>query len=126
MATAKKAVLIPFDESKPVEVIDLAPGIDAIYDHVAPDTRCFTGLNGSDFYLMGDDEALLRDDAMDRINARAMELYGRDNGAGIRDFRSPLCGDFLVVGPADHEGETTDVPQRVIDFTYTWTTKPRG
>ena len=31
-----KAVLIPFDEAKPVEAIDLAPGLDAIYERVAP------------------------------------------------------------------------------------------
>lgn len=126
MATAKKAVLIPFDESKPVEVIDLAPGLDAIYEHVAPDSRCFTGLGGSDFYLMGDDEGLFHEDAGNRINARVMQLYAEDNGVGIRQFHSPLVGDWLVVGPADEEGETTDVPQRVIDFTYSWTTVPRG
>jgi hypothetical protein len=121
MATAKKAVLIPFDESKPVEVIDLAAGLDAIYDRVAPDSRCFTGLGGSDFYLMGDDEGLFHQDAANRVNARVMQLYAEDNGGGISDFRSPLVGDWLVVGPADEEGETTDVPQRVIDFEYSWT-----
>lgn len=126
MAAAKKAVLIPFDEDKPVEVIDLAPGLDAIYERVAPDSRCFTGMSGSDFYLMGDDEGLFHEDVQNRVNARVMQLFGEDSGVGIEGFHSPLVGDWLVVGPADDEGENTDVPQRVIDFTYSWTTKPRG
>lgn len=126
MATTK-AVLIPFDESKPVEVVDLRPNdLDQLYDLVAPDTRLITGMGMSDAYMFGDDEGLLRDDAGERINARVMELFAADNGMGIRDFHSPLVGDWIVTGPADDEGDNTDVPQRVIDFTYSWTTTPRG
>jgi hypothetical protein len=126
--TTTKAVLIPFDESKPVEVIDLNSDSnnDQLYDLVAPDSRCFTGMRGSDFYLMGDDEGLFHEDVENRVNARVMELFAKDNGMGIRDYHSPLVGDWLVVGPADEEGDSTDVPQRVIDFTYTWTAQRRG
>lgn len=124
-----KAVLIPFDEDKPVEVIDLAPGLDAIYERVAPDSRMFEVVRGNTFDLFGDEEGgpLMRNDAGDRINARAMQIYASDMLMGPRDYSSPLCGDFLAVGQPDDEGEQTDVPQHVIDFTgYTWTTKPRG
>jgi hypothetical protein len=120
MATTK-AVLIPFDESKPVEVVDLRPNdLDQLYDLVAPDTRLITGMGMSDAYMFGDDEGLLRSDAGDRINARVMELFAADARMGLHDYRSPLVGDWIVTGPADDEGDNTDVPQRVIDFTYSW------
>jgi hypothetical protein len=120
--TTTKAVLIPFDESKPVEVIDLRPNdLDQLYDLVAPDTRLITGMGMSDAYMFGDDEGLLRNDAGERINARVMELFAKDAKMGIRDYHSPLVGDWLVTGPADGEGDNTDVPQRIIDFTYSWT-----
>lgn len=126
-----KAVLIPFDEDKPVEVIDFDnSSYENYYPLVAPDSRCFTVLGASGYDMFGDDEGLLRADAGDRINARAMELYAAGAGVGvtIQDFHSPLVGDWLVVGseegPMDQE-KVTDVPQEVIDFTYSWTTKPR-
>lgn len=124
-----KAVLIPFDEDKPVEVIDFDNShYTNIYPLVAPDSQTFTVLAMGDCDAYGDDEGLLRSDAGDRINARMMELYGDATQSKIADFRSPLCGDWLVVGPEagplDRE-KATDVPQRVIDFTYSWTTKPR-
>lgn len=129
MATAKKAVLIPFDEDKPVEVIDLAPGLDAIYGYVAPESRMFEVTRGNTFDLFGDEEGgpLMRSDAHERINARAMQIYASDMLMGIRDYAVPLCGDFLAVGKPDDEGERADVPQHVIDYdNYSWTTKPRG
>lgn len=128
MATTK-AVLIPFDESKPVEVIDLAPGLNAIYERVAPESRVFEVVRGNTFDLFGDEEGgpLMRSDAPDRINARAMQIYASDMLMGIRDYSQPLCGDFLAVGQPDDEGERTDVPQHVIEYdNYTWSTKPRG
>lgn len=128
MATAIKAVLIPFDEDKPVEVVTLAPGLDAIYAYVAPESRMFEVVRGDTFDLLGDEEGgpLMRSDAHERINARAMQVFADDHGMGVKDFNSPLCGDFLAVGRPNGRGNHTDVPQRVIDFTYSWTTKPRG
>jgi hypothetical protein len=119
-----KAVLIPFDDTKPVEVVEVEQNdLDRLYDLVAPDTRLITGMRMSDAYLFGDDEGLLRNDAGDRINARVMQLFADDNKMGLHDFHSPLVGDWLVVGPSDDDGNNTDVPQRVIDFAYSWTAK---
>jgi hypothetical protein len=122
MATTK-AVLIPFDESKPVEVIDLGRGLDAIYERVAPESRMFEVTRGNTFDLLGDEEGgpLMRSDASERINARAMQIYASDKLMSLRDYTSPLCGDFLAVGIPDEEGEHTDVPQHVIDYRYSWT-----
>lgn len=129
MATIK-AVLIPFDESKPVEVIDFDNSTYTnIYPLVAPDSRCFTVLAMGDCDAYGDDEGLFHEDASNRINARMMQLYGEAHGVGILEYHSPLVGDWLVVGPErgplDQE-KATDVPQRVLDFTYTWTTRLHG
>lgn len=127
--TTTKAVLIPFDESKPVQVVDLEAGLDAIYALVAPDSRMFEVTRGNTFDLYGDEEGgpLMRDDAKDRINARAMQIYASDMLMGIRDYGQPLCGDFLAVGMPDDEGERTDVPRHVIEYNnYTWSARPRG
>lgn len=124
-----KAVYIPFDESRPVEVIDLAPGLDAIYERVAPESRMFEPVRGNTFDLLGDEEGgpLMRSDAGERINARAMQIYASDMLMGLRDYASPLCGDYLAVGMPDGRGRHTDVPQHVIDYKYTWTAvRPGG
>lgn len=127
MTVKIKAVLIPFDDDQPVRVVELRRNnLEDIYDRVAPDSRCFTGMSGSDFYLMGDDEGLFHADVANRVNARVMQLYAEDAGMGLYDFHSPLVGDWLVVGPADEEGWTTDVPQRIIDRRYSWATKQVG
>lgn len=122
-----KAVLIPFDESKPVEAIDLPPGIDAIYERVAPDSRMFEVVRGKSFDLLGDEEGgpLMRNDAKDRINARAMQVFAADHGVDLHAFNGPMCGDFLAVGQPDANGNHTDVPGGVLEFNYTWTTTPR-
>lgn len=124
--TTTKAVLIPFDESKPVVAVDLASGVDAIYALVAPESRMFEVIRGNSFDLLGDEEGgpLMRSDAGDRINARAMQVIAADMGVDLHAFNGPMCGDFLAVGQPDHRGNHTDVPGGVLEFNYTWSTKP--
>lgn len=121
--STKKALLIPFDDTLPVTVVEVPAGLDPIYDHVAPDSRRFTVLGGDDYSMYGDDEGLLRNDAGERINARAMQIYAASEGAGIEDFMSPLVGDWLVFGGVDTDGETEEVTVRVLNFRFTWTSR---
>lgn len=126
MSKASKAILIPFDTSKPVEVIDLQPGLDAIYERVAPDSRMFEVVRGNTFDLYGDEEGgpLMRGDADERINVRAMELFAKDWNTGPEAFARPLCGDFLVVGkmsyPSEDEEVLGDAPEWVIGHEFQW------
>jgi hypothetical protein len=123
MATTK-ALLIPFDDTLPVEVIDLDnTDYRNITKIVAPDSGLFTRLGAETFDLFGDDEGLFHPEAHLRINARAMQLYADSVGAKLEDFGSPLVGDWLAVGLPNARGNNTDVPQAVIDFTFTWTRK---
>lgn len=125
MSKKIKALLLPFDGGQPVRVIEVRDGnLEDIYDRIAPDSRLFTCLNGKDFSLYGDDEGLFHAEAHLRINARAMQLYADSEGVGIEAFTSPLVGDFLVFGLPDREGNTTDVPQRAVEFDYSWTAAP--
>lgn len=121
--STKKALLIPFDDSKPVTVVEVKEGLDPIYDLCAPESRCFTILGGDDFSLYGDDEGLLRSDAGERINARAMQLYAVSIGKTLEDFHSPLVGDWLAFGGVDAEGDTEEVTVRVLNFRFTWTSR---
>lgn len=125
MSKKLKALLLPFDESQPVRVIEVRDGnLQDIYDRIAPDSRLFTCLNGKDFTLYGDDEALFHSEAHLRINAKAMQLLAESEGVSIDAFHSPLVGDFLVFGLPDEEGNNTDVPQRAVDFRFSWTANP--
>lgn len=117
----RKALLLPFDNGQEPRVVEIAEGdLDAIYQLIAPESRLFTCLNGKDFTLYGDDEGLFHPQVHLRINARAMQLLADSEGVSIDAFHSPLVGDFLVFGLPDEEGNTTDVPQRAVDFKYSW------
>lgn len=119
-----KALLIPFDESKPVEVIDFDDSdYQNLYPLVAPESRMFTAQDFPGGTMYGDDEGLLHGNVAERINARAMNLLGERTGNTPSDFMSPLVGDWLAFGPIDGEGNNTDVPQDVIDFEFTWSAR---
>jgi hypothetical protein len=113
-----KGLLIPFDDTLPVEEVEF-DGLDDMYRLIGCDTVDRMAAKDVTFWL--DDEGLLRGDASERINARAMELYASLTGAGLQDFAVPLVGNYLIDGPAGPGGEETDVPQRVLDFRFTWT-----
>jgi hypothetical protein len=122
-----KALLIPFDEDKNVELIDLEATLENIYDRVAPDSRMFEVVRGKSIELWGDEEGGpgMRGDAAQRINARAMQLFASDHGVGIEAFASPLCGDFLAVG-INTGNHNTDVPEWASRFNFTWSNRPRA
>jgi hypothetical protein len=122
--TMLKALLLPFDEDRAVEVIDFDDSsYQNLYPIVAPESRMFTAQDFPGGTMYGDDEGLLWGDPSKRINARAMQLLGERSDHGIEDFMSPLVGDWLVFGPVDAEGNNTSVPQDVIDFRFTWTAR---
>lgn len=120
------ALLIPFDETKQPHLLELDPGLDAIYALVAPDSRMFEVTYGVSIELWGDEEGGpgMRNDAHLRVNARAMQLFAADHKVGLEAFVSPLCGDFLAVGRIDADGNPTDVPAWVQEFVFTWSNTP--
>lgn len=122
-----KALLIPFDTTEPVRLIDLQPGLDALYALVAPDSRMFEVVRSVTFDLLGDEEGgpLMRNDAQERINVRAMELFAFDHKVGPEAFSYPLCGDFLVTGHPDARGNRTDAPEWPASFVFSWTLEQR-
>lgn len=123
MATKKthKALFIPCDGDQPVEWLDLPVGRDAIYEKVAPRSRMFEAVRGESFDLLGDEEGMFHPDVANRINARAMQLLAHDFGqTDASGFRSALVGDFLVVGPPTARGNSSDAPEWVKDFAFTW------
>lgn len=130
MSKKIEALLIPFDETQEPRVVELRPGnLEDIYQHVAPDSRMFEVTRGKTIELWGDEEGgpMMRADAGERINARAMQLFAHDWSVGIDAFMTPLCGDFLAVGGLQFSGRNADVPQWVRDFTFSWSThRPAG
>lgn len=74
--------------------------------------------------LFYDDNGLFRRDAgeklADIINLRAMELWAYCEGVNIEDFEVPLIGDYVVVGDADDEGNSTDAPAWVAEYPFKW------
>jgi hypothetical protein len=128
-----KAIIIPSDESQPLRWAE----------HNSDDWKSMTALVfggdrdggtfsasvvGQDVTFFYDDEGLFRPDAGDHVNARAMQLWADIEGLSVRDFAVPLIGDYVVVGPADDEGSSTDAPAWVMDHPFTWTTAapPQG
>lgn len=121
------AVLIPFAATKPVQVVALKDGLNAIYELVAPDSRRFEVVRSETFDLLGDEEGGpgCRNDAEERINVRAMELLAVDQQVGPEAFASPLCGDFLVTGHPDDDGNSTDAPMWTAQHSFSWTLEKR-
>jgi len=123
MATTK-ALLIPFENDKPVQVLDLESGFEHMYPLIAPDSRMIEVLRTEQFELFLDEEGgpLMRSDAGERINARAMQLYAfAHNITDPSAFAYPFCGDFIAMGLIDAEGErNADVPEWVTEFPFSW------
>ena len=74
--------------------------------------------------LFYDDNGLSRLDSgnlPDIINLRAMELWAYCQGdVHIEDFEVPLIGDYVVVGDADEDGNSTDAPAWVAEYPFKW------
>jgi len=109
MATSHKAILIPHDITREIEEIDLPTGnYKEITKRVCRDgDGLFSVSNLGHFTFAYDDEGLFTQPG--NINSRAMAIWAKVEGVSMRSFRSPLVGDYLMLGPADDEGENTDV-----------------
>jgi hypothetical protein len=124
-------VVIPFDNDKPVrresyDTTNYKNLTRLIFDGGTDGTfSCMTSADslGHEVTFWFDDEGLLRNDAGNRINARAMQLFGHLEGVGVEDFAVPLVGDYVITGGVDDEGESLDAPGWVMDFGFTWTAK---
>lgn len=117
MSRNYKAILIPHDNNKQVEVVDMdSSDYREITRKVAADPvnglfSCST-IGGGRCSLWYDDEGLFNQPT--NVNTRAMALWASIDRVDIRDFAVPLVGDYLVTGPADDEGYTTDVPIDIV------------
>lgn len=130
--TAIAGIFIPSDSAEPVRLVghdntdykDLAALIfDGDRDGGLIECLSSEDSDGNDVSLWGDEEALLKEGAHTRINARAMQLYAALEGVGINDFASPLVGNFVVLGGVDGDGNTLSAPISVARFDYTWKVK---
>lgn len=117
MAHNYKAILIPHDRTKQIEVVDMnGDDFRQITQKVAADPEhglfsCST-IGGGRASLWYDDEGLYTQP--ENVNTRAMALWAALDRVSIVDFAVPLVGDYLVTGPADDEGYTTSVPVEVM------------
>lgn len=125
-------IVIPADGTKPVrrdsyDTSDYTNLTALIFNGDRTGTfQCMTSADkdGNEVTLWLDDEGLLREDAGERINARAMELYAHLEEIGIEGFRVPLVGDYVITGGADEDGESLDAPGWIMDFPFTWSLRP--
>jgi hypothetical protein len=116
-----KGLLIPFDDALPVQEVEFN-GLDDMYrltgcsmiDRMVAENDEYAAT----FWF--DDEGLLRSDAGQRVNARAMQLYAYLTGHQLDDFSVPLVGNYLIDGMCDDEGNETDVDPDLKDFQFTW------
>jgi hypothetical protein len=111
------AILIPFDNDLPIREVTF-DGLDDMYKLIGCTDVERLATQKVTFWLDG--EGLLRSDAGERINARAMQLYAELCDMTLADFAVPLVGDYLLDGPCDDEGEETDVPSWVKHYPFSW------
>lgn len=112
-----KALLIPWDETKPVEEFEY------VEDHWTELSEKITGntagmLDQRTFptrhtQLWFDD--LGHYDQPNNTNVRAMKLWAHLCGINLDNFRQTLVGNFVVMG-IDELGEAADVPGHVRYF----------
>jgi hypothetical protein len=127
-----KAIVIPADKDQPVRWAEHADN-----DYRSMTALVFGGDRDGGTYTMStagtaerhvsffyDDNGLFRldagEDLADIINLRAMNLWADLDGVRLEDFSVPLVGDYVVVGDTDDEGYSTDAPDWVMDFEFTW------
>ena len=126
-----KCILIPADASKPVREVgydtsDYTNLTALIFDGDREGTfdRMVGEKDGEQVTLWFDDEGLFRlerEDIADCINLRAMQLFSHLNGdIDIRQYSTPLIGDYVITGGADDEGESLDCPAWVGGYDFTW------
>lgn len=117
--TTIKALLIPYDESVPVEEFEFDDGkFTTIDDKVLGGNIKGSYLGISTFrnkntILMYDDTGLLTQP--NNTNTRAMKLWAHLAGMNLDNFRQPLVGNYVVSGLTDW-GDSADVTSDVRYF----------
>lgn len=121
------AIMIPWDSTLPVQLIDL-PGDPSGDDwRQALRVAVFNqqpelithGTIGYQTIVFGaggyfDDEGLFTQPA--NVNIRVMKLYAHLAGRSLSDFRQTLNGNWVIVGVDPYEGAAVDVPNTVRDY----------
>lgn len=111
-----KALLIPWDDSKPVEEIELDE--NRLLEQMAAQV-CAVRNGMLDFksfptqhtQLVYDDNGMF--DQRTNTNIRAMKLWAHLAGVPVTSFRQRLVGNFIVLGMDPFEGDTLDVTAAV-------------
>ena len=113
-----KALLIPHDPDEPVKYVEIDR--DDFREIVAlvcadPKEGTFSSSGFPEFHcaFYYDDEYLYTQP--ENVNIRAMIVWAALAGVHTSNFRQNLCGNHLLVGPADAEGYTLDVPTAIAE-----------
>lgn len=116
-----KAVKIPFDAEKPIEVVEYDEGGENLEELVFGPLATGHSSRTVGMSIMSreaqcayDDEGMFNQPFS--INERAMKLWAHLSGRKLSDFRQPLWGDFVILGFERDSGDTKDVPQSVFDY----------
>lgn len=108
--TTHKALYVPADDSKPVEVFDHRDGdMGAISDRVGT-TETGMSTVSRNVTAAYDDIGLYRQPQ--NVNNRAMQIWAAEAGRSARDFIQPLVGDYVFLG-SDEYGEYADLPEHL-------------
>ncbi|GAA4035035.1 hypothetical protein GCM10023063_19220 [Arthrobacter methylotrophus] len=105
-----KVAIIPADNTKPIIVQNIDPGLGSLQHLVGGDVE-LVGLRSLDMNMYLNEEGKLM--SLPR-NHRATVLCQQSQAIRIDDY---ICGDAVIVGPFDGEGGDTDlsdVQQRLL------------
>lgn len=121
-----KVILIPADETEPVEILEHDPRNgygDLIFGNSERGTVGISTFRSVKALLAYNDEGLASSAPV--VNVRAMILWADMAGRPLRDFAVPLVGTYVLAG-VDPEGEYADVPQGAIDGLPPQWLNPKG
>ncbi len=116
-----KAVRVPWDDSKPIQVVEYDEGgenlEELVFGPLTPGHSsrvCGMSIMNREVQAAYDDEGMFNQPF--NQNVRAMKLWAHLSGRKLSDFVQPLWGDFVILGFERDSGDTKDVPQSVLDF----------
>ena len=121
MTTTHKALKVPHDDSKPVEIVEWQNhgenSQQLVFGPLTPGHASrIVGMSicSRDVQCAYDDEGMYNQPF--NVNIRAMKLWAHLSGRKVSDFIQPLWGDYVFVGYERENGDTTDVSPMAIAF----------
>lgn len=119
--TNYKAVKVPWDAEKPIEVVEYHEGGDnleeLVFGPLVPGHTsrvCGMSIMGREAQCAYDDEGMFNQPF--NVNVRAMKLWAHLSGRKFTDFVQPLWGDYVILGFERDSGDSKDVPDSVLAF----------